>query len=138
MIQSALEASRQDPRLMVLGVTILTSLSDQDLRETGMDHATEKAVLEMAHLGIRNGIRGLVCSPLEVESLRKEFGRDIILVTPGIRPKWSSKGDQKRIFTPAMAIEKGSDYLVVGRPVTQHENPAQAFKDIVNEIGREK
>jgi orotidine-5'-phosphate decarboxylase len=138
MIRQALVASREVPQLMVLGVTILTSLADQDLKETGMTFPTEKTVLQLAELGVRNGIKGLVCSPLEVEPIRKEFGQDLVLVTPGIRPKWSVKGDQKRIFTPGMAVEKGSDYLVVGRPITQHANPAYAFDEIVKEINMVK
>jgi orotidine-5'-phosphate decarboxylase len=134
MIRQAVEAARHDPDLTVLGVTILTSLSDTDLEETGMALSTEKSVLKLSELGICNGIKGLVCSPLEVELIRKKFGKEIILVTPGIRPIWSAKGDQKRIFTPKMAIEKGSDYLVIGRPITQNENPASAFLQILNEI----
>ena len=134
MIQQAVEAARHDPDLTVLGVTILTSLSDTDLEETGMALSTEKSVLKLSELGIRNGIRGLVCSPLEVEPIRNEFGKEVILVTPGIRPAWSVKGDQKRIFAPKMAIEKGSDYLVIGRPITQNEDPAAAFQKILDEI----
>ena len=134
MIRQALEAARQDPDLTVLGVTILTSLSDKDLEETGINLSTEKSVLKLAGLGIRNGIKGLVCSPLEVESIRDEFGHEVTLVTPGIRPSWSIKGDQKRIFAPRTAIEKGSDYLVIGRPVTQNEDPASAFQKILDEI----
>lgn len=134
MIQRAVEAARHDPDLTLLGVTILTSLSDTDLKEIGMTLSTEKSVLKLTELGIRNGIRGLVCSPLEVESIRNEFGKEVILVTPGIRPAWSVKGDQKRIFTPKMAIEKGSDYLVIGRPITQNEDPAAAFQKILDEI----
>jgi orotidine-5'-phosphate decarboxylase len=134
MIRQALEAARQDPDLTVLGVTILTSLSDKDLEETGINLSTEKSVLKLAGLGIRNGIKGLVCSPLEVESIRDEFGHEVTLVTPGIRPSWSIKGDQKRIFSPRTAIEKGSDYLVIGRPVTKNEDPASAFQKILDEI----
>jgi orotidine-5'-phosphate decarboxylase len=71
---------------------------------------------------------------LEIEPIKDRFGKDIILVTPGIRPLWSAKDDQKRVFTPRMAIEKGSDYLVIGRPITKNENPAEAFKKILEEI----
>ncbi|MCK4943207.1 MAG: orotidine 5'-phosphate decarboxylase, partial [Candidatus Aminicenantes bacterium] len=123
-----------EPNLTVLGVTVLTSLSDEDLMETGMALSTEEVVLKLCDLGIRNGVKGLVCSPREVESIRNKFGRDIILVTPGIRPVWSARGDQKRVFTPRMAIEKGSDYLVIGRPITKSNNPRDAFKKILEEI----
>ncbi len=134
MIQQAVEAARDEPNLTVLGVTVLTSLSDEDLMETGMALSTEEVVLKLCDLGIRNGVKGLVCSPREVESIRNKFGRDIILVTPGIRPVWSARGDQKRVFTPRMAIEKGSDYLVIGRPITKSNNPRDAFKKILEEI----
>ena len=104
--------------------------------ETGSNLSTEAAVLKLCKLGLNNGIKAFVCSPLEVEPLRKRFGKDIILVTPGIRPLWSVKGDQKRVFTPEMAIKSGSNYLVVGRPITKNPNPSEAFKKILEEISK--
>lgn len=134
MIQQAVEAARDEPNLTVLGVTVLTSLSDKDLMETGINLPTDIAVLQLCELGLKNGLNAFVCSPLEIEPIKDRFGKDIILVTPGIRPEWSTKGDQKRVFTPKMAMEKGSDYLVIGRPITQNANPAAAFKKILKEI----
>ena len=136
MIKKAMEASQPQPGLTILGVTILTSLSNEDLMETGSNLSTEAAVLKLCKLGLNNGIKAFVCSPLEVEPLRKRFGKDIILVTPGIRPLWSVKGDQKRVFTPEMAIKSGSNYLVVGRPITKNPNPSEAFKKILEEISK--
>lgn len=134
MIKRAVEAALEQPELTILGVTVLTSFSDRDLQETGVTLSMEKEVLQLCELGIKNGIKGLVCSPREIDPIRKTFGNAPILVTPGIRPSWSDPGDQKRIFTPRMAIEKGSDFLVIGRPVIQSINPQAAFLRILDEI----
>lgn len=134
MIKQALEAAKERADLTILGVTILTSLSDKDLEETGIALSTQDAVLKLCDLGLKNGLKAFVCSPLEIDTIRKRFGSDVILVTPGIRPAWSVKGDQKRVFTPGMAVDAGSNYLVIGRPITQHKNPAEAFKQILQEI----
>jgi orotidine-5'-phosphate decarboxylase len=134
MIKKSIEASCHKSNLTILGVTILTSLSDRDLNETGISLSGENAVLKLCELGIKNNIKGLVCSPQEIEPIRKRFGNDIILVTPGIRPIWSATGDQKRVFPPKLAMEKGSNYLVIGRPITQSENPAAAFQKILEEM----
>jgi orotidine-5'-phosphate decarboxylase len=134
MIKKAMESSDSLPGLTVLGVTVLTSFSDLDLKETGINLSMEKEVIQLCELGIKNGIKGLVCSPLEIEPIRNKFGNAPILVTPGIRPAWSATGDQKRFFTPRMAIEKGSDYLVIGRPVVQNKDPHAAFLKILEEI----
>jgi len=134
MIKKALEAAEERPELTILGVTVLTSLSKRDLEETGIKLSTENAVLRLCQLGLASGLISFVCSPLEIEPIRKRFGNDATLVTPGIRPQWAAKGDQKRVFTPKMAVEAGSDYLVIGRPITQNENPPKAFKQILQEI----
>jgi orotidine-5'-phosphate decarboxylase len=134
MIRRALNAAENRPGLTILGVTILTSLSDQDLIDTGTMLSTEDSVLKLCELGLINGLTSFVCSPLEIEPIKKRFGDSIILVTPGIRPQWAAKGDQKRVFTPKMAVDAGSNYLVVGRPVTKNENPGQAFTRILEEI----
>ena len=134
MIKKAIEAAKQRPGLTILGVTILTSLSDKDLEETGVNLSTENAVLRLCDLGLNNGLNAFVCSPLEIEPIRKRFGDDVTLVTPGIRPQWAAKGDQKRVFTPKMAVDAGSNYLVVGRPITQDENPSEAFNRVLQEI----
>jgi orotidine-5'-phosphate decarboxylase len=138
MIKKALEAAEERPGLTILGVTVLTSLSDNDLAETGISLSTEDAVLKLCQLGLNNGLKSFVCSPQEIEPIKRRFGQDVVLVTPGIRPQWSVKGDQKRVFTPEMAVAAGSDYLVIGRPITQHEKPSAAFTQILQEISQAK
>jgi orotidine-5'-phosphate decarboxylase len=135
MIKKAVEAARAAPHLTLLGITVLTSLTDRDLEETGVRLSTSEAVLKLCDLGIKNGMQAFVCSPMEIESIRERFGNDVVLVTPGIRPQWSAKGDQKRVFTPKMAVEAGSNFLVIGRPITGAENPREAFNRILTEIG---
>lgn len=134
MIRQASEAAKGISGLTILGVTVLTSLSHQDLQETGINLTPEEAVLKYCQLGIDNGVNAFVCSPMEIEPIRKRFGKEVTLVTPGIRPQWAAKGDQKRVFTPRMAVEAGSDYLVIGRPITKAENPSEAFARILEEI----
>lgn len=134
MIKQAVAAAQSHPHLTILGVTILTSLSDNDLKDTGINLSTETAVLKLCELGLNNGIQAFVCSPKEIGPIRQRFGKDVILVTPGIRPQWAEKGDQKRVFTPKMAVEAGSSFLVIGRPITHAENPTNAFLQIVSEI----
>lgn len=127
-------AKRGTPRPVLLGVTILTSLKNDDLRSIGMDPDTSAQVLRLAALAQASGMNGVVCSAQEIEIVRREAGPDFLIVTPGIRPAWSAAQDQKRIMTPALAVEKGSDYLVVGRPITQAASPREAFQKIVDEL----
>lgn len=135
MVERAVFAASVRPESKILGVTVLTSLADKDLKETGINLDTESAVLKLCELGIKAGLTSFVCSPMEIESIKKNFGKSITLVTPGIRPKWAvGKGDQKRVFTPGMAIKAGSDYIVVGRPITASNDPEGAFGVILNEI----
>jgi orotidine-5'-phosphate decarboxylase len=134
MIKKAVEAAEEKPGLAILGVTVLTSLSDEDLKETGIDLSTGDAVIRLCELGVKNGLNSFVCSPREIEPIRKRFGQDVVLVTPGIRPAWAAKGDQKRVFTPGMAIAAGSNYLVIGRPINCSDNPGAAFAKILAEI----
>ncbi len=134
MIRKAMEAANDKCCLTILGVTVLTSLSDQDLDDTGIAGNPEETVLKYVELGVENGLTSFVCSPMEIEPIRKRFGDKVTLVTPGIRPRWAAKGDQKRVFTPIMAIDAGSNYLVVGRPITKNENPNEAFHRILEEI----
>ncbi|MGE5343041.1 MAG: orotidine-5'-phosphate decarboxylase [Candidatus Omnitrophota bacterium] len=134
MIKRSVEAAQEAPDLTILGVTVLTSLSDGDLKEIGDYQSVRETVLRLCELGLKNGIKGFVCSPVEIEPIRQHFGSEPILVTPGIRPQGSEKGDQKRVFTPQMAIESGSNYLVIGRPITQADDPQDAFHRILNDI----
>lgn len=134
MIKKAVEAAGEKPGLSILGVTVLTSLSNIDLVETGINFSTEDTVLRLCELGLKNGLKSFVCSPQEIEPIRRKFGADVVLVTPGIRPEWAAIGDQKRVFTPKMAVAAGSNYLVIGRPVSRSENPNEAFAAILTEI----
>jgi orotidine-5'-phosphate decarboxylase len=119
---------------ILLGVTILTSLKNDDLASIGMAPDTSGQVLRLAALAKASGMAGVVCSAQEIELVRKEVGPGFLIVTPGIRPAWSAAQDQKRIMTPALAVEKGSDYLVVGRPIIQAASPREAFDKIVAEL----
>jgi orotidine-5'-phosphate decarboxylase len=127
-------AKRGTPKTILLGVTVLTSLKNEDLRSIGMEADTSAQVLRLAALAQASGMDGVVCSAQEIEAVRREVGPDFLIVTPGIRPAWSAAQDQKRIMTPALAVEKGSDYLVVGRPITQAASPREAFQKIVDEL----
>lgn len=109
---------------LLVAVSILTSTDPQGLQEIGINKTVEQAVLDLSALAIDAGLDGMVCSAQEVKSLRARFGDHPVLVTPGIRPAGSSRDDQHRIMTPQRAIELGSSYLVIGRPVTQHPDPA--------------
>ncbi|MGB7296162.1 MAG: orotidine-5'-phosphate decarboxylase [Candidatus Aminicenantales bacterium] len=122
------------PRSILLGVTVLTSLKDDDLRQIGYAESTADQVLRLALLAQSAGLDGVVCSPHEIEVIKKECGADFLVVTPGIRPAWAASQDQKRIMTPAEAVRRGADYLVIGRPVTGAPSPHLAFLRIVSEL----
>ena len=115
---------------LLIGVTVLTSMEDLDLLQIGINASPMEQVIRLAHLTQRAGLDGVVCSPQEVEILRRNCGENFLLVTPGIRPIGADFGDQRRVMTPAAAIRSGSDYLVIGRPITQAENPAEVLKAI--------
>jgi orotidine-5'-phosphate decarboxylase len=120
--------------LKVLGVTVLTSCDDADLAEAGYRCGVEELVRRRAGQARALGADGLVASAAETAAIRATVGTDMILVTPGIRPPGAESGDQKRIATPASAIRRGADYLVVGRPVTQSPDPRATAQAIVAEI----
>tara|TARA_B100000035_G_C20878213_1_gene499332 strand:+ start:153 stop:860 length:708 start_codon:yes stop_codon:yes gene_type:complete len=119
---------------LLIAVTVLTSMDAHGLRETGINQTPAERVLELAKLTQNSGLAGVVCSAQEAQLLKQQLGSEFILVTPGIRPAFASVGDQKRIMTPAQAIAAGSDYLVIGRPITQAEDPMQALRLIEAEI----
>lgn len=121
-------------RPLLLGVTVLTSLKDQELAEIGMPANAAGQVLKLAHLARDAGLDGIVCSPQELNMVRAEFGRDFLVVTPGIRPAWAAANDQKRIKTPAQALNEGADYLVIGRPIIAASSPGEAFRKIQQEL----
>ena len=104
---------------LLIGVTVLTSMEDLDLLQIGINASPMEQVIRLAHLTQRAGLDGVVCSPQEVEILRRNCGENFLLVTPGIRPIGADFGDQRRVMTPAAAIRSGSDYLVIGRPMTK-------------------
>jgi len=135
MMKYALEAANEiNPNLLILGVTVLTSFNDEGLAETGVTLPPAKQVELLAKLAADSGLNGLVCSPLEIESLRKILPENVKLVTPGIRPAGASADEQKRIMTPSMAARAGSNFIVVGRPILKASNPAQAARDIISEL----
>lgn len=127
---TAAAAERKRPPPLLIAVTVLTSLADADLREVGLDGAPAVAALRLARLVQAAGLDGVVCSAQEAPALRAACGRGFKLVTPGIRPSGSAQDDQARIITPAAAIANGSDYLVIGRPITQASDPLAALAAI--------
>jgi len=135
MLRAAMEAARQASKPpLVLAVTVLTSLCDADLQETGVAGRTRDHALVLAILAQNCGCDGVVASPHEARLIRQDLGAGLVIVTPGIRPAGSAKGDQARANTPAEAIAAGADYLVVGRPVTEAADPRRAAEGIFREI----
>src|SRR4051812_7992211 len=132
-MRAAVEASAGS-NLRILGVTVLTSYDDADLAEAGYTVAVEQLVVERAQLAHDIGVDGIVCAAEEAAPLRLMIGPDMTLVTPGIRPSGSARGDQKRVATPTQAIAAGVDYLVVGRPILEASDPRAAAQAIVKEI----
>ncbi len=120
---------------LLIAVTVLTSMEDLDLLQIGINASPMEQVLRLAHLTQRAGLDGVVCSPQEVEILRNTCGKEFKLVTPGIRPIGTDFGDQRRVMTPTAAIRAGSDYLVIGRPITKADNPAEVLRSINVSIG---
>ena len=121
-------------RPLLIGVTVLTSMGSDDLKELGVNADPAKQVLRLAALASASALDGVVCSPQEASLLREEFGERFMLVTPGVRPKGASMDDQSRVLTPADAIRSGSDYLVMGRPITRAGDPAKELKRINLEL----
>lgn len=136
MMMMARQAQQQTkPDLLLLGVTVLTSMDDTGLNEIGVSARAEEQVSRLGKLAIAAGLRGLVCSPLEVELLRAQLTSDVQLVTPGIRPSSEAGADdQKRVMTPAEAARSGSNYIVVGRPILKAKDPAAAARAISAEL----
>lgn len=123
------------PMPILLGVTVLTSIDENGFqRDFGSERQLVEQVVYLAQLAQEAGLRGVVASPLEIEPIREACGDNFLIVTPGIRPTWASQGDQRRITTPAEAIRRGADYIVVGRPIIASENPLEAAEMILEEI----
>ena len=134
---SAIESSEKKP--ILLGVTLLTSLNKGSLREIGFgsDVEVESLVIRFAKLCRSKGLDGVVCSPQEIKSLRKEIGKDFVLVTPGIRSNQIVGDDQKRTTSPSKALKEGADYIVVGREVTLDNNPSEKVRQILENIPKQ-
>jgi len=135
MLRAATEAARSmNPALMVLGVTVLTSMDDQDLDKVGVRGRVLDHVLRLAALAITNGCQGVVTSAQEASELRSELGDHFLIVTPGVRPAGKDHGDQSRVVTPAEAIAAGATYIVVGRPITAAASPADEARSILEQM----
>lgn len=130
--REAVDTSQNRP--LLIAVTILTSMGQEDLEEIGLSGNPEDNVLRLASLSNEAGLDGVVCSSREVANLRQTQGEGFTLVTPGIRPAGSEAGDQKRIMTPVAAVKAGSNYLVIGRPITQSADPVRTLHSINTEL----
>lgn len=137
MEAAARRAEKENTGLILLGVTVLTSLDQSDLRAVGVEATPSEQALRLARLAKASGLGGLVCSSAEVREIRAAVGPEFVLVTPGIRPSGADHGDQKRVGTPADAIRAGSSLLVVGRPIRDAADPAAAARAIAQEIQTE-
>jgi len=136
MMQWAVKAQQQSaPQLLLLGVTVLTSMSAAGLNETGVADSPEKQVVRLGRLAAESGLRGLVCSPLEIAPLRGVLPPEIALVTPGIRPREAMADDQTRVMTPREATQAGANFIVVGRPIFKAPDPVAAARAILAELG---
>jgi orotidine-5'-phosphate decarboxylase len=132
MIRAATAARAKD--MLLLGVTVLTSATEQTMREIGITDVVENQVIRLAKLGVAAGIGGVVASPHEIKTLRREFGDKIKIAVQGIRPTWAEPGDQKRFMTPREAMKAGADYIGIGRPITGHARPREAVARILDEL----
>jgi orotidine-5'-phosphate decarboxylase len=135
-----MEAAREvlqpfEHKPLLIGVTVLTSMSDEDLRELGYRETAQQRVLRLAKLAADSGLDGVVCSAMEAADLRQERGEQFCLVTPGIRLAGDDAGDQRRVATPADAVAMGSNYLVIGRSVTGADDPLAALQRVHAELG---
>ncbi|MBT6594031.1 MAG: orotidine-5'-phosphate decarboxylase [Porticoccaceae bacterium] len=135
MMSAAREAlEQQGSPMLLIGVTVLTSMDESDLLEIGIQRSPSEQVLHLAQLTQNCGLHGVVCSAQEASSLKSDLGAEFQLVTPGIRLADSVADDQRRIVTPQKAMQLGSDYLVIGRPITQSANPLQTLIEINNSL----
>jgi len=135
MMEAAAEAvanKSQPPAL--IAVTVLTSMSADDLTEIGIQQSPAELAVHLAAMAQSSGLDGVVCSAMEAESMRQKFTDEFLLVTPGIRPAGSAEDDQRRIMTPVDAIQAGSSYLVIGRPITQSDKPLSVLRTINSEL----
>ena len=134
MMEAAVLAASEFPEMRVLALTVVTGLSEQDLKEIGFSLSCQEQVVRLASLAKESGCHGVIASPQEAAILRSELGEDMLIVTPGIRPSPSEAQDQNRFGTPAQAIKSGASYIIVGRPIIQADNPEEAAKAINLEL----
>lgn len=140
MMKAAVQAARETAeqlgveRAKLLAITVLTSFDDEAWTSTGGQLPISDQVIRLAKLAKECGIDGVVCSALEAKMIREACGDDFLIVTPGIRPSFAATNDQKRIATPASALQDGASRLVIGRPITQAENPREAVRLIIEEM----
>lgn len=140
MMKKAAESVKNEAKRLnkerpkVIAVTILTSMDENNLKKIGINDNMETQVLKLARLAKDAELDGVVASPSEIKLIRNEIGGDFLIVTPAVRPAWASTNDQKRVATPKEAIADGADFIVVGRPIIEAEDPAKAAKKILEEI----
>jgi orotidine-5'-phosphate decarboxylase len=135
MLRAAVEAARNtNPSTMILAVTVLTSLDDRDLENSGVRGTVVDQVIRLATIALRAGCHGVVASAQEASALRTDLGDDFVIVTPGVRPLGAGLGDQARVVTPAEAVAAGANYIVVGRPITEAVEPGAEAREILAEM----
>ena len=135
-LEGANEAAEQtgNEAPLILGVTVLTSMDESDLNEVSVNKTPESQVIHLAQMATGAGLKGLVCSPKEIAPLREVLPSEVKLVTPGIRPAGSETGDQKRVMSPADAVQAGADWLVIGRPIYAADHPREAAEAILDSL----
>jgi orotidine-5'-phosphate decarboxylase len=140
MMVEAAQATRREAgksggeKPLILGVTVLTHMNQETLKEVGIERGLGEEVIHLAKLAQRAGLEGVVSSPLEIRAIRAACGADFLILTPGIRPPWAEENDQRRRMTPGEAIKSGADFLVVGRPILQARDPVEAVQRILKEM----
>lgn len=135
MMQAASDVMQGDDAPILIAVTVLTSSGKEELEALGISSTPEEMVGQLSQMAHQAGLDGVVCSAREVAMIKRLTADDFVTVTPGIRPAGSAAQDQKRIMTPQDAVDQGADYLVIGRPVTQAEDPCKVLRTINSEIG---
>ncbi len=140
MMKRALDSSKEVAerlkikRPLIFGVTVLTNMAKKDLEEIGIDREPKEAVLFLAESAKKAGLDGVIASADEARPIKKNLGKDFLVITPGIRPSWAKRADQKRVATPKEAFDRGADYIVIGRPIIEAEDPKAAAERIFGEL----
>jgi orotidine-5'-phosphate decarboxylase len=134
MVAAAEAIANKHHKPLLIAVTVLTSMEQADLAGIGLDVSPREQVERLAKLSKQSGMDGVVSSAQEIELIKNICGKDFLTITPGIRPAGSASGDQRRIMTPEEAVNVGGDYLVIGRPITQADDPSRACIDIINSL----